>query len=287
MAHVPYEATIAGTQGPPPYECTGVKAFGFPLLADAAPLQTLCNQFLNIAPNAAGITFEPILSAPNTSTVIIEAIDYASLRAPTPPWNGLGEAPQRELLFSFPVVRKQNNVAVETGIFIPFIFVDDPASAFTGREVVGLPKMLASFSLNRSFPASPPIKVRFQERRTGAPIRIIDIVSISPIGTIPPPGVPTLPTPTSMVGFSTRILINPQSPAADSYRSIMRCIYASTPTAAGALPLAKVVLTPIVGLDIQSTLGIRADAFGNVTSFSAYFVESDFFLENVTTLWES
>jgi hypothetical protein len=66
MAHIPYEATIAGTQGLPPYQCTGVKVFAFPLLADAAPLQTLCNQFLNIAPSAAGITFEPILSALNT-----------------------------------------------------------------------------------------------------------------------------------------------------------------------------------------------------------------------------
>jgi hypothetical protein len=71
MGHIPYEATIAGTQGPPPYECTGVKVFAFPLLANAAPLQNLCNQFLNIAPPAAGITFEAQLSAPNTCTVTI------------------------------------------------------------------------------------------------------------------------------------------------------------------------------------------------------------------------
>ena len=155
MAHIPYEATIAGTQALPPYQCTGVKVFVFPLLADTAPLQTLCDKFLNIAPSAAGITFEPIPSAPNTCTLIIEAIDYTSLTAPTPPWNDFGETPQRELLFSFPVVRKQGNVPVETGIFVPYIFVDDPASAFTGREVTGLPKMLASFSLNRNFPARP------------------------------------------------------------------------------------------------------------------------------------
>jgi len=286
MAHIPYEATIAGTQAPPPYKCTGVRVFAFPLLADAAPLQTLCNQFLNIAPSAAGITFEPIPSGLNTCTVMIEAIDYTALTAPTPPWNDFGETPQRELLFSFPVVRKQGNVPVETGIFVPYIFVDDPASAFTGREVVGLPKLLASFSLNRNFPVSGPINVRFLERRTGGPIRIVDLVRISSIG-MAPPGVPTLPNPTSMFGFSTRILVNPQSPAADSYRSIMRCVYASTPTATGSLSPAKVVLTPIVDLDLRSTLGIRTDAFGNIVSFSPYFVDADFSLEGVTTLWES
>ena len=287
MAHIPYEATIAGTQALPPYQCTGVKVFVFPLLADIAPLQTLCDKFLNIAPSAAGITFEAIPSAPNTCTVIIEAIDYTSLTAPTPPWNDFGETPQRELLFSFPVVRKQGGRPVETGIFVPYIFVDDQASAFTGREVVGLPKLLANFSLNRSFPVSGPINVRFQERRTGGPIRMVDLVRISSIGIAPPPGFPTLPNPSSMLGFSTRILINPQSPAADSYRSIMRCVYASTPTATGSLSPAKVILTPIVDLDLRSTLGIRTDVSGNVVSFSPYFVDADFSLEGVTTLWES
>jgi hypothetical protein len=287
MAHIPYEATIAGTQAPPAYKCTGVKVFAFPLLADLASLQTLCDRFLNIAPSAAGITFEAIPSALNSGTVMLEVIDYGSLKAPTPPWNGLGEAPQRELLFSVPVRRTQGGVWVEDGIFIPYIFVDDQASAFTGREVVGLPKVLADFSLDRNFPASMPIKLRFQERRAGQPIRMTELVRISSIGTVPPPGFPTVPSTTSMVGFSTRILTNPESPATDSYRSIMRCTYASTPTATGPLPPAKVILTPIVGLDIQSTLGIRPDFFGNVISLSPYFMETDFFLEGVTTLWES
>jgi hypothetical protein len=287
MAHIPYEATIAGTQGPPPYECTGVKVFTFPLLADVAPLQTLCNQFLNIAPSPAGITFEPIPSAPNTCTVMIEALDYQSLKARTPPWNDLGEAPQHELLFSFPVVRKQGGRPVETGIFVPYIFVDDQASAFTGREVVGLPKVLADFSLDRNFPASTPIKIRFPERSTKGPIQLVDLVTISTITALAPLGLPMTLNTTSVFGFSTRILINPQSPATDSYRSIMRCTYASTPTATGPLPPAKVILTPIVGLDIQSTLGIRPDFFGNVISLSPYFMETDFFLEGVTTLWES
>ena len=287
MAHTPYEATIAGTQAPPPYQCTGVKVFAFPLLANAAPLQTLCNRLLNIAPSVAGITFEPILSALNTCTVMIEVLDYKSLKVSTPPWDNFGETPQRELLFSFPVVRKQGGVPVESGIFIPYIFVDDQASAFTGREVVGLPKMLAEFSFDRNFPASMPITMRFQERRTNGPIRLVDLVKISTTNAVAPSSLPMLLNSTSMFGFSTRILIDPESPATDSYRSIIRCLYASTPIATGALPPAKVTLTRIVGLDIQSTLGIRPDFFGNVVSLSPYFLEADFSLEGVTTLWHS
>jgi hypothetical protein len=218
---------------------------------------------------------------------MIEALDYRSLKAPTPPWNDLGEVSQHELLFSVPVWRKHGGVLVESGIFVPYIFVDDQASAFTGREVVGLPKVLADFSLDRSFPASGPITLRFQERRSNGPIRFVDLVKISTFNGVAPLGMPLSLNATSVFGFSTRILINPQSPATDSYRSIMRCTYSSTPTATGALPPAKVALTPIVDLDIQSSLGIRQDVFGNVFSLSPYFVETDFSLEGVTTLWES
>ncbi len=110
MAHVPFEPSIAGSQAPPPYDCTGVKAFGFPLLADAQPLQDLCDQFLGIAPLSAGISFEPILVAPNTCAVVMQALDYESLKAMTPPWDDLGGAPQRELLFAVPVIQKQDGI---------------------------------------------------------------------------------------------------------------------------------------------------------------------------------
>jgi len=168
MAHIPFEPTIAGAQAPPPYECTGVKAFGFPLLADARPLRYLCNQFLSIDPPSAGISFEPITLAPYTDTcsVTLEALDYQSLTATTPPWSDLGGASQHELLFAVPVVRKQNGDPIEVGIFIPYIFVDNPGSAFAGREVLGLPKLLANIILDRNFPVSGPIELRFDTPQT-------------------------------------------------------------------------------------------------------------------------
>jgi AAHS family 4-hydroxybenzoate transporter-like MFS transporter len=36
-----------------------------------------------------------------------------------------------------------------------------------------------------------------------------------------------------------------------------------------------------------ATLGIRPDGFESVTSLTPFFLDTDFSLENVTTLWES
>jgi hypothetical protein len=287
MSHSPYETTIAGSQALPPYDGTDIRVFVFPLLANAEPLQILCDQCLNIAPAAAGITFEPALSELNTCTVIMEALDYPSLKATTPPWDDFGATAQRELLFSFPVVRKQGGAPVEFGIFIPYIFVDDQGSSLTGREVLGLPKLLATFPVFRNFPMSGAITMRFPGRRMiGGPVQQANIVRIAAVNNFAPLGIPTLTT-TSMPAFSTRVLINPQTPAMDSYRSIMRSVYSSTTTAMGLLPPAKVILSQLLHLDIQETLGIVPDALGNVISSNPYFLDSSLSLGEVTTLWES
>ena len=309
MAHIPFEPTIAGAQAPPPYECTGVKAFGFPLLADARPLRYLCNQFLSIDPPSAGISFEPITLAPYTDTcsVTLEALDYQSLTATTPPWSDLGGASQHELLFAVPVVRKQNGDPIEVGIFIPYIFVDNPGSAFAGREVLGLPKLLANIILDRNFPVSGPIELRFDTPQTAtAPAQSNEIVTITatsdmtvstdafdmflgPLDTFVDSPYYTLilaqaagPT----VGFSTRILIQPGSSTADAFSSIMRSTY--TPTAvrdSGTLAPVNVTLSSIVGLDIQSTLGIRPGPYGTIPS--PFFLDFDFDLGGLTTVWQS
>jgi hypothetical protein len=284
---MPFEPTIAGTQAPPPYDGTNVKVFAMPLAADFAPLQAVCNQYLSIASPASGITFEPFGSA-GICTVVLEVLHYPALRVPTPPWDDFGSTEQCELLFSIPVVRKQAGVIVEYGIFIPYIFVDDPGSAFSGREVLGLPKVLASFAVNRNFPASDPLKMSFAGRiKVGGPIQIRDLVKVTPIpGLVLPPLLPTLTT-VSMLGFSSRVFINPQNLAADSYQSIMRCTYTSTGGFLSNLPPVRVDIMPLLHLDIQATLGLRTNAAGQIVSNFPYSLTSDFKLDGVTTLWET
>jgi len=318
MAHNPFEPTIAGAQALPPYVCTGVRTFGFPLLADALPLQALCDQFLNIAPAGEGISFEPIpadpiLYGPDACFVLLEALDYQSLKATTPPWDHLGEAPQQELLFAVPVLRYQDGFPIEAGIFIPYIFVENQGSALTGREVLGLPKLLANFTLKRDFPQSGSISMRLVGRTDmGGSIKSNQFVKISsPLNALVPPSfgvrfgrffgpldvlfagtaafalIANAQTTGSTFGYSTRILIDPETPATDAYRSIMRCTYASTNNATGFLPPVSVTLAKLVDLDVQSSLGIRATAGGKALPISPYFLDADFSLEGVTTLWHS
>ena len=310
MAHVPFEPTIAGGQALPPYVATGVRLFGFPLVADAQHARDVCNKVIGIAPANTGISFEPVLTGPNICSVILEVLDYPSLSAPTPPWNDLGGVAQQELFFSIPVVRKQNGQVLEVGTLVTHIFVDDQGSAFTGREVLGLPKMPASFTLSRAFPQGGPIIMRVQGRKTvGGPIQVAQLVTIGLSFT----RVPETParisrflgpidalfahsnyfdqieaanSASAMPGFSSRVLIDPENPDQDAYRSVMRAVYASNVTATQLLPFAvPVKLSSLVHLDIRSTLGIFTDAAGVALSTSPYIIDVDFTLGNLTTLW--
>jgi hypothetical protein len=313
MPHVPFEPSIAGAQAPPPYACTGVKAFGIPLLADAAPLQALCNHFLSIAPPSAGISFEPIQVAPDTCSVTLEALDYTSLMPTTQPWSDLGGVSQHELLFAVPVVRSQNGVPVEVGIFIPYIFVDNLGSALAGREVLGLPKILARFTLDRNFPASRPIAMRFEGRKTVAtPIQLDQIVKIAahPSTSV----LPSIRIPIDMffgpfeilfsgstalamilaqaagptIGFSARMLVDPGTPITDAFQSILRSTYTTALIRdSGLLPPVDVTLAPLLDLDMQTTLGIRSGAGGKITSPNPFFLDFDFELGGLTTVWHS
>ena len=310
MSHAPFESTIAGTQFPPPYLFPGLKAFGFPLLADLAPLQDLCNRFLAIAPASAGISFEPIAVAPNAAVVVLQVLDYPSLTATTPPWDGFGGAPQQEAYFAVPVVRMQGGLPVEVGLFLPCIFVDNPTSAFTGREVLGMPKLLAAFRGIRDFPVEP-IVVRFEGRKAaGDPFQLRRLLNIAQVpGTLAPPTfgarigmffgpldalfasspafglVQAAHTSGTFFGFSSRMLIGPAAAAADAYRSVMRFTYETNNVGAGFLPPTTVSLKKLFEIDIESTLGIKTVG-GEALALNPFFLSCDLRLSAPIDLWE-
>ena len=95
-------------------------------------------------------------------------------------------------------------------------------------------------------------------------------------------------TTNSVFGYSTRVLVNPEDPASDSYSWIMRSTYASTNPAGGLLPSPMTVtLSSFVHFDIAATLGIPTNGSGEVLSLNPYFLGTDFTLDGLTTLWES
>jgi hypothetical protein len=142
---------------PPPYTFPGIRLTSFRLDADLIALQKLCDRFLNIGNLAArGFEYRAIIPY-----VDMEILFYP--RMETPLFNNY--MTQHEIYFRFFVLKFQLVGAMllptlELACFFPFIFVDNPWSAITGREVVGYPKELARFHLPKQ--GSYPIKVDTQ-----------------------------------------------------------------------------------------------------------------------------
>jgi len=107
-------------------------------------LQALCNEWLNDPFPQRGYAY-----APAADDIVIECLDYGSMRSANPP-PGVSAADvgrQRELVFRVLVGRvdEGNRVARRPAVFCPFVFVDSSWSLISGREVVGYPKELAKF----------------------------------------------------------------------------------------------------------------------------------------------
>jgi hypothetical protein len=316
MSHQPYEPTIGGLQVPPPYEFTGLTVFGFPLVADLQPLQDLCDAFLSMAPASTGITFEPIpaggssLLTPNVGIVTMQAIEYTSLHATTPPWDDFDGASQREIYFGIPVVRKQGGVVVDIGVFLAYIFVDNFVSVVTAREVLGFPKLLAKLKVDGTFPSSP-ITARFLGRTVSTdPIALRQIIRVTSLSGFSTPAVPvpigmffgqadllfsfspyftqiTAATTAGIYfGYSARTIVDPENPTTDSHQSLLRCTYVTTNVATGLLAPVEVKLTPLMELDLEKTLGIRRVG-GKIVPLNPFFVHCDLALDGVRTLWKS
>src|SRR5271166_117908 len=144
---------------PPPYTFPGVTINSFELEADIEALQDLCDKFLNIGDiHQRGFEYRPLLPY-----VALEVLYYPKLISLQPPYSYWGYISQNEAYIRFPVVKYDLlfglfMVPVEVSNFFPFLFVDSSWSAFSGREVIGFPKVIGDIvqatSPDRSYSAS-------------------------------------------------------------------------------------------------------------------------------------
>jgi len=122
----------------PPFHFDGVTVRLFPLRASRQHLQRFIDKYLNIAPPQVGRFRVP---APFVYLMLINygrmSIDAANL----------GWISQREIAFCVPLewYKLQNGRYnfVDWATICPFIYVDNPLSMSTGREVYGWPKSIA------------------------------------------------------------------------------------------------------------------------------------------------
>jgi hypothetical protein len=139
-------------QIPPPYVFKDVSIKSFRLPADGRALVALCDRMLNIGDDKArGFSYRPMLPF-----VDLEVLTYGRMESQAKGFDMLGHSKQHELLFRLLVVKWEEVLGIglptEIAIFVPYIFVDNTWSVTTGREVIGYPKLLASFELPSTDP---------------------------------------------------------------------------------------------------------------------------------------
>lgn len=122
---------------PPPFTFYGVTSRVFPLRASPRRLQSFCDRYLNHAPEIS-------YCQPLAPVVLLCILNYGRMGGDSAGWIA-----QNEVLFTLLLEwwhRDENGEEkTELATVTPFLFVDDPLSQTTGREVYGWPKIKAWF----------------------------------------------------------------------------------------------------------------------------------------------
>ncbi len=131
----------------PPFGMRNVTCRAFPLHADVAALNAFCDSYLNMDIPPSIVQFRPALPF-----VYFLALDYGSMSPESIGVQNLGWVAQHEMLFMVPLQRWREidgeMVFQDWACVSPFIFVDNPMSQRTGREVYGWPKVLGHITGN-------------------------------------------------------------------------------------------------------------------------------------------
>jgi hypothetical protein len=142
---VPFSFRGGDPQFAPEYDFRNVSLTGFIVPAARAQLKRIIDAQLNEPYPDRSYAYEPV-----SSDVILEYIDYGSMVAAHPPPHLTidDSAGQHELVFRVLVGRvdRGSRIAKKPAMFCPFVFVDSTWSLISGREIMGYPKELATFT---------------------------------------------------------------------------------------------------------------------------------------------
>ena len=132
-------------QLPPPYRFPKVSINSFKLEGTSEAIQTLCDTFLNVGTlEARGFRYVAA-----SQYVDMEVLNYPRMQCSLPPFADQGFSTQNEIYFRVMVAKllASSNLLIpaEISFFVPFIFVDNPWSIISGREVIAFSKNLAKF----------------------------------------------------------------------------------------------------------------------------------------------
>ena len=137
---------------PGPYDCLNTTLYSFMVTADIGALERLVDLVLT-RPTMGAAEFRPL--AP---MVMLSAGDIANVKPLTPPYNSYGTVNELQLAVWVPVVQVSGKGAEKTvknfWMFTSYIWVDNPMSMATGREMYGWPKSMGIIALPNGTDAS-------------------------------------------------------------------------------------------------------------------------------------
>jgi hypothetical protein len=176
-----YVTQIGDTQNPPPYTFPHVKINSFRLKVELEALSALCDDILNVGdPDDRGFEFRPVFPF-----VDLEVLYYPRMEYGLFPWGGY--VSQHECYVRFFVMKYVGRRGLlwpdgEMAVFCPFLVVDNPWSAFAGRDVLGFPKLIGEF---KPFPETSPFTTISTEVFRYPPLReqestVLPVVKIEP-----------------------------------------------------------------------------------------------------------
>jgi hypothetical protein len=168
---IPYVQSSASQEVPPPYYFPGVNVTAFVWEAQIDRVSAYCDRFFNLGTTRErGFVYKPAPAWPYATLLFMDYPMMISTAqqsiAPEPEYSERGYVKQTEVFVAFPVVRygaTPANLVFGSTIewAIPFIVVGNPMSAVCGREMVGLPKLLADIKIgDGDFPGSFEASVR-------------------------------------------------------------------------------------------------------------------------------
>lgn len=158
--------SVANQQMPPPYTFPGATVHAFVFEAPMTAVQAYCDRYFNLGETAKrGFVYGPLSIFPYAMLMVIEypvmvCMDTRQFDPEETPFADRGYCSQNEVFVAIPLARHgvtPANFLLDATVewALPFIAVDNPTSAFSGREMLGLEKLKGDIALGRGvFPGS-------------------------------------------------------------------------------------------------------------------------------------
>jgi hypothetical protein len=193
--------SVANQQMPPPYHFPEVRAHAFMFEVPMSAVQRYCDTHLNLGSDRdRGFRYVPVPFFPYAALMVVQ---YPVMMSTCTDRLGYNETPfaqrgyveQNEIFVAIPTLRRglgPVRAVFDTAIdwALPFVAVDNSTSAFSGREMLGLPKLKGELDIEAgSFPDSFVARARLPGWASEAAVQellpFLEITTGPPIGSGP------------------------------------------------------------------------------------------------------